>query len=131
MSNCRFLQWNSQESYIASPRTESNLSECFMTYSGLELWQMKEIEKILVNKGAKNLYQYHISKNLYGVNINGETFFSLFFFYAKVLDIAYFQIQEYKTQMENFDLLQVSEQDSLFIRKIFYTLCLPFHNRNS
>jgi serine acetyltransferase len=81
------------------------MSECFMTYSGLELWQMKEIEKILVNKGAQNLYQYHISKNLYGMNIHGETFFSLFFFYPKVLDIAYFQIQEYKTQMENYDLL--------------------------
>ena len=53
-------------------------------------------------------------------NIYGDTFFSIFYEKLELLDLAYQKVLELNLETETEDV-----QD-IYIRKLFYNICLPF-----
>ena len=65
----------------------------------------------------------NIPFDLLTTNMEGYTFFSLFYSHHKVLDLVFKVLAKVYSK---FDKYHADEMDPIVMRKLFYTICLPF-----
>ena len=81
-----FMNSNANSSLVSIQKS-GELSICFRHYSALDVYLMLNIEKIL-EKECRSIQPNETCPSLYTVNIQGDTFFSIFYKKTELMDLV-------------------------------------------
>lgn len=104
---------NQNRSLLNCKYEKDKFSVCFRLYSAIDLFRIVYLEDKI--KSLVEISSNDLSLQLYVSEFYGETIFSCFYKYPYVFDLVHKQVKEMEL-----------DPDDIYIRKLFYTLSLPF-----